>query len=93
MQAPHLWTVSAAVPHLGSAFQRPPAIHGGLMARAKLKNVSVYATEDDVAVLTRAAELERRSLSNYLLTLGLQRAEELGVQRGRGLSGKNRPRH
>lgn len=49
------------------------------MARQRLKNVSVYATEEQADLLTRAAALEHRSLSNYLLRLGVERAEELGL--------------
>lgn len=49
------------------------------MARTNLKPVSVYMTEEQWKTLTDAAALENRSLSNFLLTLGLQRAEEMGV--------------
>lgn len=49
------------------------------MARTNLKTVSVYVTEEQADILARAAARETRSLSNYLLALGLEKAEELGV--------------
>jgi hypothetical protein len=49
------------------------------MARTNLKALSVYLNEQQSKGLERAAALENRSVSNFLLTLGIQRAEELGI--------------
>lgn len=49
------------------------------MARTNLKSVSVYLNEAQMKGLTKAAQLENRSVSNYLLNLGLERAVDLGV--------------
>jgi uncharacterized protein (DUF1778 family) len=49
------------------------------MTRNNLRMVPVYATEAQQAILKRAAAAEHRSLSNYLLRLGLERAEALGI--------------
>lgn len=60
------------------------------MPRASnLKMLAVYATEDQIDRLKKAAELEHRSLSNYLLVLGLERADELGVEK-HGVAPKKR---
>ena len=49
------------------------------MARTNLRAISVYVDEDQLRVLTRTAAKDNRSLSNFLLTLGLEKAEEYGV--------------
>jgi len=49
------------------------------MPRVGLKTVSVYVTEEQAEILRRAAEARNRSLSNYLLDLGLSDAKELGI--------------
>lgn len=50
------------------------------MAKTNLKPVSVYVTENEDAQLKRAAMLDNRSVSNYLLTAGLERAKKLGLE-------------
>jgi uncharacterized protein (DUF1778 family) len=47
------------------------------LPRTAKKYVSVYLTEEQLQVLQKAAEEQHRSLSNYLLALGLERAAEL----------------
>lgn len=49
------------------------------MPRVGLKTVSVYVTETQAEILRLAAEKRNRSLSNYLLDLGLTDAKELGI--------------
>lgn len=49
------------------------------MARAGVKAVSVYITDQQRDVLERAAMRENRSVSNFLLTLGLDKAEAMGI--------------
>lgn len=49
------------------------------MTKTGLVNLHVYANNDQKDALEQAAEKENRSLSNFLLNLGLQRALELGV--------------
>jgi uncharacterized protein (DUF1778 family) len=49
----------------------------------KMKAVSVYATEEQAAALQAAADAENRSLSNFLLVEGLERAKELGYEPGK----------
>lgn len=49
------------------------------MGRTNLKTLSVYVTEEQYDLLSKAAAKDRRSLSNFLLSEGLERAEELGV--------------
>jgi uncharacterized protein (DUF1778 family) len=44
-----------------------------------IKMVAVYVTEEQKRKLEKAAALQHRSLSNYLLVNGLEKAEELGV--------------
>lgn len=44
-----------------------------------LKPVSVYMTPSQYAGIEKAAMLDNRPVSNFLLTLGLERAEELGI--------------
>lgn len=46
----------------------------------KLKMISVYATEEQAELLSKAAGQDNRSVSNFLLTLGIERAKELGVE-------------
>jgi uncharacterized protein (DUF1778 family) len=47
------------------------------LPRTAKKYVSVYLTEEQLELLHKAAEEQHRSLSNYLLALGLERAAEL----------------
>lgn len=47
--------------------------------RNNLSSVHVYVTAVHKVALEKAADLDSRSLSNYLLNLGLLRAVELGV--------------
>lgn len=49
--------------------------------RHNLTTAVVYLNEQQKSVLQRAADRENRSLSNYLLTLGMSRAIELGLAR------------
>lgn len=49
------------------------------MARTKLNPISVYATDEQLKMLKRAADLEHRSLSNFLLSQGLEKAREMGI--------------
>lgn len=49
------------------------------MARTNLKATSVYHNDAQGEALAKAAALENRSVSNFLLNLGLQKAEELGI--------------
>jgi hypothetical protein len=51
--------------------------YGTILPRTAKKYVSVYLTEEQLQVLQKAAEEQHRSLSNYLLALGLERAAEL----------------
>lgn len=44
------------------------------MARTKREYITVYATKEEAEVLRKLAAGERRSLSNLLLMLGLERA-------------------
>lgn len=46
------------------------------MVRKELNSISTYADKDQLRVLKKAAEMENRSLSNYMLTAGLERARE-----------------
>lgn len=46
------------------------------MANTDLNALSTYADDADLEVLRKAAEMENRSLSNYLLTSGLTRARQ-----------------
>ena len=50
--------------------------------RPNLTTISVYVTGEEAAWLQEAADLERRSLSNFMLWAALRRAEELGVEIG-----------
>lgn len=49
------------------------------MPREKLSYITVYASKSEITALQRAAERERRSLSNFVLMAGLQKAESVGV--------------
>jgi len=49
------------------------------MAKSLLKPVSVYMTPTQYAAIEKAAMLENRSVSNLLLTLGLDLAEAKGI--------------
>lgn len=50
------------------------------MARSELKPITVYASTDaQITTLEKAAGLDNRSLSNFLLTAGLEKAREMGV--------------
>lgn len=48
------------------------------MAKTLLKPVSVYMTEEQHAAIEKVAKLDRRSLSNFVLVLAMNRAHELG---------------
>jgi uncharacterized protein (DUF1778 family) len=50
------------------------------MARANLKAVSVYLTEEQADILAQAAASEHRSTSNFLLSHGLMAAEAAGFK-------------
>ena len=50
------------------------------MAKTNLKAVSVYMPDDVADKLTRASGLDRRSLSNFLLNAGIEKAEALGIK-------------
>jgi uncharacterized protein (DUF1778 family) len=52
------------------------------MPRTELKGISVYVTEAHKKVLEDAAALENRSVSNFLLDLGMRRATEMGLSIG-----------
>lgn len=56
------------------------------MARGELITVSVYLPDEKTKrVLEKAAERENRSVSNYLMTAGLERArEKYGIEREGG---------
>ena len=49
------------------------------MAKTQRKPVSVYMTPAQWDAIEKAAMLENRSVSNLLLSLGLDKAEELGL--------------
>lgn len=49
------------------------------MSPKSLTAVHVYLSNDQKAALEKAAAKENRSLSNYLLNLGVRRAMELGI--------------
>lgn len=44
-----------------------------------LEQLSVYATEEEKAIIDLLAEMENRSVSNLLKTLALQKAREKGI--------------
>lgn len=50
------------------------------MARTDLNPISVYANDEQLSVLKKAAALEHRSLSNFLLTTGLEKARDMGIR-------------
>lgn len=43
--------------------------------KTQLKALTVYVTTEQHATLTRAAEKDHRSLSNYILSAALERAD------------------
>jgi uncharacterized protein (DUF1778 family) len=44
-----------------------------------IKMIAVYATEDQKEIVDRTAQRVNRSTSNFLLSLALEKAEELGI--------------
>jgi len=49
------------------------------MARTNLDATSVYHNAAQGEALKKAAALENRSVSNFLLNLGIQKAAEMGI--------------
>lgn len=49
------------------------------MPRTNLKAVSVYATDEQMQLIQKAAENAMRPVSNYLLVLALEDAEKRGI--------------
>jgi uncharacterized protein (DUF1778 family) len=47
--------------------------------KTNLTTIAVYANVTQKEMLEMAAARDNRSLSNFLLTLGMRRADELGV--------------
>lgn len=52
------------------------------MARSDMITVSVYLPDETTKkVFEWAAELDNRSVSNFMVTAGLEKAPEMGVER------------
>lgn len=49
------------------------------MPRDNLSYLTVYASRPELDLLQHAADRERRSLSNFVLTAAMERAEKLGL--------------